>query len=95
VLRAEGLDDEFEEGGFVCHLGDFTKLKGLPIVSMLNPRCGCYAAYCFKDTRSRLCMPSLNSTVELGARIKDTIVVVLVVNGSRYAVAKHALCETR
>jgi hypothetical protein len=40
-------------------------------------------------------MPSFNTTVELRACVEDTVVVILVVDRSRYAVSEHALCQAR
>ena len=48
-------------------------------------------AYRFEDSGSAFCVPSFNATVEVFARVIDSIVVILIVDGSGEAVAEHTL----
>lgn len=40
-----------------------------------------------------LSMPSLNVAFELGARVENIVVEILVMHGSRQRITKHALCQ--
>lgn len=51
--------------------------------------------YRLKDTRSRLCMPPFDTTVELRACVEDAVVVVLIMHRSGDAIPKHALSQRR
>lgn len=48
-------------------------------------------AYRFEDSGSAFCMPSFDATIELFARVIDSVVVVLIVDWSGEAVAEHTL----
>lgn len=49
--------------------------------------------YCFEDSRTTFCVPAFDPAPELLAGVVDSIVVFLIVDWPRQAIAKHAFRE--
>jgi len=52
-------------------------------------------SYRFVHSRSAFCVPAFNITSKFLAGIKDSVVIFLIVNRSRYTVPEHAFGQTR
>lgn len=73
---------------------EFRRIQGPVPVSHALSFCR-NVPHSFKDTWPRLGMPAFDSAIELRASVEDAVVVFLVMDGSRDAVAKHTLRQAR
>ena len=92
------MDYRLEETSFIGHAFDLAKLQclrryfckpnGLDFTGLWRP-------YGFEDTGTTLGMPTLNPAIEFLACVVYSVVVILIMDWSCQAVAKHAFREWR